>query len=159
MFDGGPLIYNSAVRFVSYACIVSLPPYWKKHTLNPKGSESMNEREIFEDIKKLLDSEALVTARLVESIAKTSQLAAASSPEVAELFGQWLSLVGGEVKRMARPGEELSVNEAAETIGITPVSLLSLLLLLQRRGEITLESVKIGQGTGQNEDVCDCLMA
>ncbi len=119
----------------------------------------MNEREIFEDIKKLMDSEALVTARLVESVTKTSQLAAGTSPEITELFGQWLSLVGGEVKRMAEPGKELSVKETAAAIGISDVSLLSILLFLQRRGEITLETVKIGQGTGRNEDICGCLMA
>ncbi len=119
----------------------------------------MNEREVFEDIKKLMDSEVLVTARLVESITRASQMAAGSSPEITELFGQWLSLVGREVKKMAEPGKELSVEKTAGTIGITPVSLLSLLLFLQRRGEITLESVKIGPGTGRNEDICDCLMA
>ncbi|MGI6253685.1 MAG: hypothetical protein ACOYJV_09640 [Aminivibrio sp.] len=119
----------------------------------------MNEQEIYKEIKNLMDSEVLVTSRLIEAITKTSQLAAGTSPEIAELFSQWLSLVGGEVKRMAQPGKEISIEETAKNIGITPVSLLSILLFLQRRGEITLESVKISKGTGLNEDICDCLMA
>ena len=46
----------------------------------------MNEHDIFEEMKKLLDSEGLVTARLVESVTKTSQLTASTVPEIQDLF-------------------------------------------------------------------------
>lgn len=118
----------------------------------------MNEFDLFEEMKKLLDSEGLVTARLVESVTRTSQLSASAVPEIQDLFRQWLSLVAREVKRMAVPGEDISVSEAAGTIGISPSSLLSLLFFLQRTGELSVESVRIGQGTGRNEDICDCLL-
>ena len=124
-----------------------------------KGSEGMNEHDIFEEMKKLLESEGLVTARLVESVTKTSQLTASTVPEIQDLFRQWLSLVAREVKRMAEPGKDLPLVGTAGMIGISPSSLLSLLLFLQRTGEISVESVRIGQGTGNNEDICDCLLS
>jgi hypothetical protein len=119
----------------------------------------MNENDIFEEMKKLLDSEGLVTARLVESVTRTSQMSSGTIPEIQDLFRQWLSLVAREVKRMAEPGNDMAIAEAAEKIGISSSSLLSLLLFLQRTGEISVESVRIGQGTGKNEDICDCLQA
>jgi hypothetical protein len=117
----------------------------------------MNEHDLFEEMKKLLDSEGLVTARLVESVTRTSQLSSSTVPEIQDLFRQWLSLVAREVKRMAVPGKDFSLSEAAGTIGISPSSLLSLLLFLQRTGELSVESVRIGPGAGKNEDICDCL--
>lgn len=119
----------------------------------------MNQQDIFEEMKRLLDSEGLVTARLVESVVKTSQMAAASAPEIQDLFSQWLAIIGREVKRIAEPGQTLSVAEGAKSIGISPSSLLSLILYLQRTGEISVESIQIGPGTGRNEDICDCLEA
>lgn len=119
----------------------------------------MNEQDIFKEMKKLLDSEGLVTARLVESVVKTSQLAATSVPEIQELFSQWLAIIGREVKRIAAPGKTFSIAEGAKSIGISPSSLLSLILYLQRTGEISVESVQIGPGSGRNEDICDCLEA
>ncbi|MBP9027832.1 MAG: hypothetical protein KBF46_01115 [Aminivibrio sp.] len=117
----------------------------------------MNEHDIFEEMKNLLDSEGLVTARLVESVTRTSQLSASTVPEIQDLFRQWLSLVAREVKSMAKPGKDLFLPETAGTIGISQSSLLSLLLFLQRTGELSVESVRIGRGTGKNEDICDCL--
>ncbi|MGI6790003.1 hypothetical protein [Aminivibrio sp.] len=118
----------------------------------------MNEHDIFEEMKRLLDSEGLVTARLVESVTRTSQFSAASVPEIQMLFRQWLSLICREVKRFAVEDSDLSVSESAQKIGISPSSFLSLLLYLQRSGEISIESVLIGKGTGKNEDICSCLL-
>jgi hypothetical protein len=123
-----------------------------------KGRVDMNEQDIFEEMKRLLDSEGLVTARLVESVTRTSQFSAASVPEIQMLFQQWLSLICREVKRFAVEGSDLSISETAQKIGISPSSLLSLLLLLQRSGDVSVESVRIGKGTGKNEDICSCLL-
>jgi len=91
-------------------------------------------------------------------VTRTSQFSAASVPEIQMLFRQWLSLICREVKRFAVEDSDLSVSESAQKIGISPSSFLSLLLYLQRSGEISIESVLIGKGTGKNEDICSCLL-
>lgn len=121
-------------------------------------SELSSEKKTLAEIKKLLDSEALVTARLVESITKTAQMASASVPEIQGLFSQWLALIGGEVRRIAEPGKELDIVATANQIGIEQSSLLSILLMLQREGHLSIETVRIGRGKGHNEDICSCLM-
>lgn len=117
----------------------------------------MNGNILLDEIKNLLDSECLVTARLVESITKTAQLSAETAPEIQSLFQQWLSLITKEVKRIAEPGQDMSIPKTAQMIGISPSSLLALLLFLQRNGEISVDSVKFMEGTGKNEDLCSCL--
>lgn len=116
----------------------------------------MNEKELYEEIKKLLESEGLVTARLVESVSRTAQMCSVTLPEMQILFDQWLSLIGREVLRLAEPGKDITVCETAGIIGISESSLLAILLSLQRRGKITVETLRIAQGTGKNEDICSC---
>lgn len=116
----------------------------------------MNEKEMYDEIKKLLESEGLVTARLVESISRTAQMCSVTLPEMQVLFDQWLSLIGREVLRLAEPGKEMAVSETAGMIGISESSLLAILLSLQRRGKIKVESLRIAEGTGKNEDICSC---
>lgn len=118
----------------------------------------MDGEVMFNELKNLMDSEGLVTARLVESVARTSQMASATLPEIQLLFDQWLSLLGNEVLRIAEPGKDFCIESMAKTIGIGQSSLLALLLSLQRRGDITIESVRIGPGKGANEDICSCLL-
>ena len=116
----------------------------------------MNEKEMYDEIKKLLESEGLVTARLVESVSRTAQMCSVTLPEVQVLFDQWLSLIGREVQRLAEPGKDISVSETAGMIGISESSLLTILLSLQRRGKIKVETLRIAEGTGKNEDICPC---
>ena len=116
----------------------------------------MNEKEMYDEMKKLLESEGLVTARLVESVSRTAQMCSVTLPEVQVLFDQWLSLIGREVQRLAEPGKDISVSETAGMIGISESSLLAILLSLQRRGKIKIETLRIAEGTGNNEDICHC---
>ncbi len=117
----------------------------------------MDEKELYGEMKKLLESEGLVTARLVESVSRTAQMCSVTLPEMQVLFDQWLSLIGGEVRRVAEPGKEIDVSETAGAIGISPSSLLAILLSLQRRGKISVKSLRIGEGKEENEDICSCL--
>ena len=121
-------------------------------------TEERNEHKLIQEVKRLLDSEGLVTARLVESVTRTAQMASTTVPEIQDLFSQWLSLIGGEVARMAASSPEMDIASTANRIGIEESSLLSLLLMLQREGALSIESVRIGKGKGKNSEICSCLM-
>ena len=121
-------------------------------------TEERNEHKLIQEVKRLLDSEGLVTARLVESVTRTAQMASTTVPEIQDLFSQWLSLIGGEVARMAASSPEMDIASTANRIGIEESSLLSLLLMLHREGALSIESVRIGKGKGKNSEICSCLM-
>lgn len=121
-------------------------------------TEERNEHKLIQEVKRLLDSEGLVTARLVESVTRTAQMVSTTVPEIQDLFSQWLSLIGGEVARMAASSPEMDIASTANRIGIEESSLLSLLLMLQREGALSIESVRIGKGKGKNSEICSCLM-
>lgn len=121
-------------------------------------TEERNEHKLIQEVKRLLDSEGLVTARLVESVTRTAQMASTTVPEIQDLFSQWLSLIGGEVARMAASSPEMDIASTANRIGIEESSLLSLLLMLQREGALSIESVRIGKEKGKNSEICSCLM-
>ena len=121
-------------------------------------TEERNEHKLIQEVKRLLDSEGMVTARLVESVTRTAQMASTTVPEIQDLFSQWLSLIGGEVARMAASSPEMDIASTANRIGIEESSLLSLLLMLQREGALSIESVRIGKGKGKNSEICSCLM-
>jgi len=121
-------------------------------------TEERNEHKLIQEVKRLMDSEGLVTARLVESVTRTAQMASTTVPEIQDLFSQWLSLIGGEVARMAASSPEMDIASTANRIGIEESSLLSLLLMLQREGALSIESVRIGKGKGKNSEICSCLM-
>ena len=89
---------------------------------------------------------------------RTAQMASTTVPEIQDLFSQWLSLIGGEVARMAASSPEMDIASTANRIGIEESSLLSLLLMLQREGALSIESVRIGKGKGKNSEICSCLM-
>jgi predicted Rossmann fold nucleotide-binding protein DprA/Smf involved in DNA uptake len=107
--------------------------------------------------EEVADICAKVAARLIDSISRTAQIASCSTPEMQELMSQWIELIGREVLNRVEGKEEVDVAELAATIGITPSSLLSILLSLQRRGQVTLTHVRGGAGTGNNEDICHCM--
>lgn len=121
-------------------------------------TEDRNEHKLFQEIKKLLDSEGLVTARLVESVTRTAQMASTTVPEIQDLFFQWLSLIGGEVARMASSAPDMDIASTARMIGIEESSLLSLLLMLHREGKLSIKSVRIDKGKGRNSEICSCLI-
>ncbi|MDI9370351.1 MAG: hypothetical protein GX181_06105 [Synergistaceae bacterium] len=120
-------------------------------------TEELKEKILFDEIRKLVDSEGLVTARLVEAINRTAQMSSASVPEIQLLFEKWISLVGNEVLRFAERAPEMNIEMVAKDIGIGETSLLSILLAMQRQGRIKIESVHIAKGSGQDNEICSCL--
>ncbi len=103
-----------------------------------------------------LDSCRLVTARLVDSITRSSQMASSRTPEMEELFCQWRDLIAREILTHSTDGR-LEVDRVAEAIGISPSTVLSLFLALHRAGEVTISSVQFRKGPGMNREICDCL--
>ena len=111
-------------------------------------------------IKNVLDTERLLTARMVDSITRTSQMASYATPEMQEMFNKWLSLVGEQVLREAGETEgksECDVQALACAIGVSEATIFSLLVFLHRSGRIRVETVRFSNGDGKNSEACPCL--
>ncbi|MGC9372307.1 MAG: hypothetical protein ACP5DY_03205 [Thermovirgaceae bacterium] len=98
-----------------------------------------------------------VTARLVESVSRTSQLAAGTTPELGQLFERWLSIIAGEILRESKEQNVLNIKDIAERIGIDDSSVLCLIQYLHRQGRIAVTEVRIAEGCGEDREICECL--
>lgn len=107
-------------------------------------------------LQSYLESCRLVTARLIESVVRNSQMASSTTPEMEELFNQWRDLMAHELLSHCN-AEGLDVDRVAARIGISPSSALSLLLALHRSGEITIRNVQFERKASPNREICDCL--
>ena len=112
--------------------------------------------EFIEKFKEALEAEKLITARLVESVARGVQLASSVTPEMQELFEQWVTLITLQIMREA-DGLEIDIPATAQKIGIKESSLLSLILYMQRNGSINVRKITFSNGNGKNEEICNCL--
>ncbi len=123
-----------------------------------KGLDHGSE-ELFDDCKRIIDSTSLVTARMIESIVRNSQLASSTTPEMLEMFQSWLRLVSGEVLRnIGNDSKNINIEKTADSIGLTSATLLSLLLYLHRNGSITISEITIDTGSGDNTEICHDLI-
>ena len=118
------------------------------------------------EIKNVLDSERLLTARMVDSILRASQIASSATPEMQEMFNQWLNLVGEQVLRevgvssqgiQENEKSECDVSTVARSIGVSEATIFSLLVFLHRSGRIRVETVRFSNGDGKNSEACSCL--
>ena len=107
--------------------------------------------------QSIAESCGKVTARLVESISRTSQLAAGSTPELQRLFERWISIVTGEILKDAKEQGFLNIEDTAGRIGIDDSSVLCLIQYLHRQGLIKVTEVKTTEGTGRDSEICVCL--
>lgn len=112
--------------------------------------------EFMKEFREALDAEKLITARLVDSVTRSVQLAGNLTPEMQELFEQWISYIASQVIREAECNE-IDVPAVAERIGIKESSLLSLILYMQRNGSLCVQKVTFLEGSGNNEEICNCL--
>lgn len=116
----------------------------------------MNSPEV-EKMNELLSSCSKVTARLIESVVQTNQLASQATPEMQQLFQQWVNLLAGELLNHVQEEEPLDIEGISNKIGITPSTALSLLLFLHRKGDLAIKSVTLEKGDGRNREICHCL--
>lgn len=107
---------------------------------------------------EMIDSLKLVSARLIESISRTSQLASSATPEMQRIFGEWLALVSGQVLCSLENGGDVDIPDAAGRIGIDESTMLSLLLALHRGGKIRIESVRAVVTDAPDTEICECLL-
>lgn len=119
---------------------------------NRKTNEFDN---IFEEMKDMMDSTALVTARMIDSIVNNSQLASSITPEMQDLFRAWMDCISGDIKKkMLKDGEisSMDIQKMATQIGINTNTMLSLVLYLHRKGEIRIEQIKVAPSEGINTE-------
>ncbi|MDR1730627.1 MAG: hypothetical protein LBR61_00895 [Synergistaceae bacterium] len=124
--------------------------------------ETMYEGDVARQVKDVLDTERLVTARLVDAVLRTSQMAGLATPEMRDMFDQWLNLVANqvlyEVEENMRKKEACDISALARSIGVGETTLFSLMTFLHRSGRIRIEKVSILPGQGKNAEACDCLL-
>jgi len=98
-----------------------------------------------------------ICAMMVESVTTTAQLAGSATPQLQDLFDQWVSLLGREILRNEGANGEIDIAERAGKIGISSSSLLHLLLSLERKGEIEISRVSFTATGSGNREVCPCM--
>lgn len=117
--------------------------------LDIKNLKQQNEAELVKSLE-------LISARLLDCITKASQTACSSTPEMQQLFSQWLDLIGEQIIDASKSGI-LKPGELALEIGITPDTVISLATALHRQGKIRINSLSVSEGSGKNHDICGCL--
>ena len=115
--------------------------------------------EVMKSVKEVLDSERLVTARMIDSVLRTNQLASIATPEMQDMFSQWLGLIGEQVLSELEDKEECDVPSLAKRIGVSETTLFSLLVFLHRSGRIRIEALRYSEGPTPTSEACDCLQS
>lgn len=110
-----------------------------------------------QDMKMLVRSLELVSARVFESVVTLNQTACAYTPEMQNLFNQWVSFLGEEVVRAVEEKGSFDPAEIAGNIGVTPATIISLALTLNRQGRINITKITAEPGNGENTEICGCL--
>ena len=114
---------------------------------------------MMKEIKEALDAERLITARLVDAVLRTSQVASVATPEMQDMFNQWISLIGAQLLREIEEKGECAIPALAQSIGVGESTLFSLLVFLHRSGRIRVDSVRFSSGGEGNGEACGCLGA
>lgn len=112
-----------------------------------------------QDMRELVRSLELVSARIFDTIISTNQLASANTPEMQDLFSQWVAIIGNEILQITYEENSIDPYAAAEQIGITPETVLALALTMHRQGKIKITELTVEPGDGRNRDICGCMSA
>ncbi len=110
-----------------------------------------------QDMKMLVHSLELVSARIFESVITLNQIASSNTPEMHALFNQWVSFLGEEVVGAAAENGKLDPEEISKRIGVSSSTIISLALALHRQGKIRIKSFMVEPGDNMNTEICDCL--
>ncbi|NLD06123.1 MAG: hypothetical protein GX672_09620 [Synergistaceae bacterium] len=109
-----------------------------------------------QDMKMLVHSLELVSARIFESMITLNQVSCSNTPEMNSLFNQWVSCLGQEVIRAVGEKGELDPEEISKSIGVSSSTIISLALALHRQGKIRIKSFMVEPGDNVNTEICDC---
>ncbi len=110
-----------------------------------------------QDMKMLVHSLELVSARIFDSVITLSQLASSNTPEMNALFEQWVSCLGEELISEAEEKGKLDPEEISKRIGVSASTVISLALTLHRQGKLKIKSLEVEQGNNVNSEICGCL--
>lgn len=110
-----------------------------------------------QDMKMLIRSLELVSARVFESVITLNQTACSSTPEMQYLFQQWISCLGEEVLAAVRENGGFDPGELSQNIGVNPATIISLALTLHRQGKINIKGITADLGSDSNTEICGCL--
>lgn len=110
-----------------------------------------------QDIKALVRSLELVSARVFDSVITLSQTASSATPEMQRMFQQWINLLGDTVISAVEDNGSIDPEALAKTIGVTPATIISLALTLHREGRIDITEIKGKKGDDNNREICGCL--
>ena len=110
-----------------------------------------------QDMRQLVKSLELVSARVLDSVVRASQLASSATPEMQALFTEWVNCLGGELTRAVEEKGAINPDALAKTIGVTPATVISLALALHREGAIKITEIKAEPSNGENTEICGCL--
>lgn len=110
-----------------------------------------------QDAKMLIKSLELVSARLFESLITINQTACANTPEMNQMFSEWVSCMGDEIARYLTEEKIADPAEIAKKIGVSPATVMSLALTLHREGKITIKAIEAEKGNGKNREICGCM--
>ena len=104
-----------------------------------------------QDLNNLLRSLELTSARVLESVASASVLATSSNPEINMLFQEWLRCLQNNIIGSFADGVEYDVALESRKVGLSENAFLSLLLALQRSGQMSITHFKIDTTVGESE--------
>jgi hypothetical protein len=110
-----------------------------------------------QNMNEFVHSLEIVSARVLDSVTRSSQTACSATPEMQALFEQWVSFIGDTIVSAAKEKGTLDPAALAKEIGVTQDSVLSLILALHRQGRLTIKSVAAEEGNSGNREICGCL--
>ncbi|MDO4987813.1 MAG: hypothetical protein Q4E17_02130 [Synergistes sp.] len=110
-----------------------------------------------QDMQQLVKSLEIVSARVLDSVVKTNQLASSSTPEIQMLFSQWVECLGGALCDAVERDNEVDPEKLSREIGVTPATIISLALTLHREGKIKITKITAEKSSGDNTEICGCL--
>ncbi|MDY5389510.1 hypothetical protein [Cloacibacillus porcorum] len=110
-----------------------------------------------QDMRQLVKSLELVSARIFDSVVRISQLAASNTPEMQQLFSQWVACLSDTIISSVEKEGALYPDELARNIGVTPATIISLTLTLHREGRIKITEIKAEPASGDNTEICGCM--
>lgn len=108
------------------------------------------------DAKITAQEYAKAASRIMDSVSRTAQISSLATPEMQDMFTEWVNIVGRQViSGLDMPGN-IDVETRADEIGISGSTLLGMLLYLHRRGTISIKGISIDKGNGSSDDTCSC---
>ncbi len=124
-----------------------------------EGGISVPEQPLKTSPDHTVEAWNLVTARLVESVQRTAQLAGSLSPDMQELFDTWIALISRSVLEKIGTSRTLDLEQESHDLGIPSSAYLGLLVALHRRGDLHIDQLSVRRSHDANREICSCMRA